>query len=895
MTAKDGSNAAASDSFVLTIANVNDAPTVASPIVDQSATEDQPFSFQLPAGTFADVDAGDSLSYTTSTLPSWLSFNAATRIFSGTPANADVGALTITVTAKDGSNAAASDSFVLTVENVNDAPTVASPIADQSATEDQPFSFQIPAGTFADVDAGDSLSYTTSALPSWLSFNAATRTFSGTPVNADVGALTITVTAKDGSNATASDSFVLTVTNVNDAPTVASPIVDQSATQDQPFSFQIPAGTFADVDAGDSLSYTTGTLPSWLSFNTATRTFSGTPTNADVGSLTITVTAKDGSNAAASDSFVLTVENVNDAPTLQAGGPLTLEEGGHQVLTLADLLPADVDDDERSLVFERVGGAPAGRLERVDAPGVAVDRFSAGDLADGLIRYVHDGSESVSDRLELRVRDASGALSDPVRLEIVITPVDDEAPRIVSSGGQARVVLDHSENSPWQRVMQASDADRPLSVLQWRIAGGADAARFEIDADSGELRLLGLLDREQPQDADRDNHYEVLIEVSDGRQAATQQLLLRITDVDEAPEIEIGLLQVDQGMRLRLDESLLRAQDVDSAADVLVYRVVAVENGRFVETGSTSVLTTFSQADVAAGRVVFQHDENSLAARFSLVLSDGRNESGVMSIEIAVRERGFDAGSMPTEPPPDRMPASSSLVVSGIEPADPMRERTQQAQASQEIVRAAVLRGLAAREGGGAGAAELVAGDLMAGWVDALRRFATLSASETQAARPGALRGEVGFSVDLMRLPDSDLLVLLDVVLDLAGFEATALIRPVSEGVGGTQTASGETARSAGTDEPENLLQREWQSGTVARTGAVVMSAGALFWAVRAGGLAASLAFASPVWWRLDPLPVLQAARRETAGAEAGRRGWRDTGVTGELAGLAEDLLDRQG
>ncbi|GKQ59582.1 hypothetical protein QMTAC487_34430 [Sphaerotilus sp. FB-3] len=895
VTAKDGSNATASDSFVLTVTNVNDAPTVASPIVDQSATQDQPFSFQIPAGTFADVDAGDSLSYTTSTLPSWLSFNAATRTFSGTPANADVGALTITVTAKDGSNATATDSFVLTVTNVNDAPTVATPIADQSATEDQPFSFQLPAGTFVDVDAGDSLSYTTSTLPSWLSFDAATRTFSGTPANADVGALTITVTAKDGSNAAASDSFVLTIANVNDAPTVASPIADQSATQDQPFSFQLPAGTFADVDAGDSLSYTTSTLPSWLSFNAATRIFSGTPANADVGALTITVTVKDGSNAAASDSFVLTIANVNDAPILQAGGPLTLEEGGHQVLTLADLLPADVDDDERSLVFERVGGAPAGRLERVDAPGVAVDRFSAGDLADGLIRYVHDGSESVSDRLELRVRDASGALSDPVRLEIVITPVDDEAPRIVSSDGQARVVLDHSENSPWQRVMQASDADRPLSVLQWRIAGGADAARFEIDADSGELRLLGLLDREQPQDADRDNHYEVLIEVSDGRQAATQQLLLRITDVDEAPEIEIGLLQVDQGMRLRLDESLLRAQDVDSAADVLVYRVVAVENGRFVAAGGDSVLTTFSQADVAAGRVVFLHDENSLAARFSLVLSDGRNESGVMSIEIAVRERGFDAGSMPTEPPPDRMPASSALVVSGIEPADPMRERTQQAQASQEIVRAAVLRGLAAREGGGAGAAELVAGDLMAGWVDALRRFATLSASETQAARPGALRGEVGFSVDLMRLPDSDLLVLLDVVLDLAGFEATALIRPVSEGVGGTQTASGETARSAGTDEPENLLQREWQSGTVARTGAVVMSAGALFWAVRAGGLAASLAFASPVWWRLDPLPVLQAARRETAGAEAGRRGWRDTGVTGELAGLAEDLLDRQG
>ena len=41
-------------------------------------------------------------------------------------------------------------------------------------------------------------------------------------------------------------------------------------------------------------------------------------------------------------------------------------------------------------------------------------------------------------------------------------------------------------------------------------------------------------------------------------------------------------------------------------------------------------------------------------------------------------------------------------------------------------------------------ATELVAGDLMAGWVDALRRFVTPSASEAQAARPGVLGGEVG-------------------------------------------------------------------------------------------------------------------------------------------------------
>ncbi|PPC74205.1 Ig family protein, partial [Pokkaliibacter plantistimulans] len=127
------------------------------------------------------------------------------------------------------------------------------------------------------------------------------------------------VTATDGSDASVSSSFTLTVANVNDAPT-AGVISAQSATEDSAFSFTVPAGTFSDVDVSDSLTYTAtladgSALPSWLSFNAATRTFSGTPTNNDVGAISIKVTATDGSNASVSSSFSLTVTNVNDAPT----------------------------------------------------------------------------------------------------------------------------------------------------------------------------------------------------------------------------------------------------------------------------------------------------------------------------------------------------------------------------------------------------------------------------------------------------------------------------------------------------------------------------------------------------------------------------------------------------
>ena len=325
VTASDGSLSTA-NTFDIVVSNTNDAPVVANAIADQSATEDSAFAFQFASGTFADVDLSDTLTYTAtradgSALPSWLSFDAASRTFSGMPANGDVGTISVKVTASDGT-ATVSDSFDLTVGNTNDAPVVANAIANQVATEDQAFAFQFASGTFADIDPGDTLTYTAtradgSALPLWLNFDAATRTFSGMPANGDVGTVSVRVTASDGT-AAVSDSFDITVGNTNDAPVVANAIADQSATEDSAFAFQFASNSFADIDPGDTLTYTAtradgSALPSWLSFDAATRTFSGMPANGDVGTISVKVTASDGT-ATVSDSFDLTVGNANDAP-----------------------------------------------------------------------------------------------------------------------------------------------------------------------------------------------------------------------------------------------------------------------------------------------------------------------------------------------------------------------------------------------------------------------------------------------------------------------------------------------------------------------------------------------------------------------------------------------------
>ncbi|WP_173399750.1 putative Ig domain-containing protein, partial [Candidatus Synechococcus spongiarum] len=100
-------------------------------------------------------------------------------------------------------------------DGTNTAPTVANAIADQNATAGTAFSYGFPANTFSDADS-DSLSYTAtqgddSALPGWLTFTPASRTFSGTPQAGDVGTLTVKVTADDGNGGTVSDVFNIEV------------------------------------------------------------------------------------------------------------------------------------------------------------------------------------------------------------------------------------------------------------------------------------------------------------------------------------------------------------------------------------------------------------------------------------------------------------------------------------------------------------------------------------------------------------------------------------------------------------------------------------------------------------------------------------------------------------
>jgi Ca2+-binding RTX toxin-like protein len=230
VTATDTGGLSATTNFVLTVTGnepVNVAPELVQPLPDQGTQEGVAYVFTVPLDAFADANLaqGDVLAYSATLadgnpLPDWLVFDAATQTLSGTPGNPDVGGLNVTVMATDAGGLSASGNFALNVANVNDVPVTVAQIADQMIAQGTPLSLAIPAGMFTDQDIihGDCLAYSAtladgSALPAWLSFDAATGTFSGTAGMGDLGVLPIKVTATDTGGLSASGCFDLTVAN----------------------------------------------------------------------------------------------------------------------------------------------------------------------------------------------------------------------------------------------------------------------------------------------------------------------------------------------------------------------------------------------------------------------------------------------------------------------------------------------------------------------------------------------------------------------------------------------------------------------------------------------------------------------------------------------------------
>ncbi len=486
VTSTDANSGTDVDTVALTVTAVNDAPVNTVPGA-QSVNEDTPLA--LSGVSVNDVDgnlstvqlgvlngtvsvtlqgtttisAGASGTNTLTLSGSQADINAtlATLVYQGTLNYS--GSDTLTVTSTDANSGTDVDTVALTVTAVNDAPVNTVPGA-QSVNEDTPLA--LSGVSVNDVDGNLStvqlgvlngtvsvtLQGTTTISAGASGTNTLTLSGSQADINATLATLvyqgtlnysgsdTLTVTSTDANSGTDVDTVALTVTAVNDAPTV---VANTGSTVAEGGTDTINSSELVvnDVEqTAPQLTYSIGSGPAYgrLELTTAPGVAVTTFTQADIdlnrlvyvhdGSETtsdnFTFTVSDGAGGSSGPvTMTLTITPVNDAPTITSngGGATASINVAENVSAVTIVTGADVDLPAQTLTYSISGGVDQARFTINAATGAlhftAPPDFEVATDANGDNVYV----------VQVQVIDGQGA-STTQTIQVTVTDVTEGLP-----------------------------------------------------------------------------------------------------------------------------------------------------------------------------------------------------------------------------------------------------------------------------------------------------------------------------------------------------------------------------------------------------------------------------------------------------------------------------------
>ena len=582
----DGGSDAFGDTFTITVTSVNDAPSFTKG-ADQSVMEDA--GAQTVAGWAADISTGpaneaaQTLVFTATNDNNALfaaqpAIDPATGTLTYTPAADAHGTATVTVTLSDDGGTANgggdefSDTFTIKVVPVNDAPSFTTGAA-QSVLEDA--GAQTVAGWATDIstgpvnEAGQALAFILTNDNNGLfavqpAVDPATGTLTYTPADNANGVATVTVTLSDdggtggGGSDAFSDTFTITVTPVNDAPSFTKG-ADQSVLEDA--GAQTVAGWATAINAGpaneadQTLVFTVtndnnGLFADQPMVDPASGNLIYTPAADAHGTATVTVTLTDnggtanGGSDAFSDTFTITITPVNDAPSFTKGADQSvLEDAGAQTVSgwAADISAGPADEAGQTLVFTATNDN-----NTLFETQPSVDPVS-GDLTYTPAADAH-GTATVTVTLSDNGGTANGGVDEfSETFTITVTPVND-APSFTKGADQS-VLEDAGAQtvSGWAADISAGPANEAAQTLFFTVINDNNAlfaAQPALDPASGVLTYTPA--------ADAHGTATVIVILTDdggtadgGVDTFSDTFTITVTPVNDAPAFTKG---ADQGV-----------------------------------------------------------------------------------------------------------------------------------------------------------------------------------------------------------------------------------------------------------------------------------------------------------------------------------------------------------
>ena len=593
ITADDGNGGVDIQLITVSVINDNEAPTlVILSAITVNENIDTSGGYTVGILTTTDEDIGDSTTYTINggTDASLFTISGNNLVLTDGVLDFETqSSYNVIVKSTDSGSLTHDQSFTINVNDQNEAPVFDS-TAITTASQDTLYSYTINTN---DVD-GDGLTISATTKPIWLSFTDngnGTATLSGTPDNSHVGDHNVVLSVSDGSLVD-TQSFTLTVSNTNDAPIITSNGgVTSAAINVAENQTAVTTVTVTDADVLDTSTFSiTGgvdqglfsiTSAGVLSFNSGKDFETKTDSNTD-GVYEVEITASDGNGGTDVQTILVTITDVNEAPTLTSFSGINEASFGDKniEITFSELIDqgneADVDGTIVGFVVKTVN---SGTLNIGTSVSTATAWVSGtNDSIDSINKAYWTPSQDANgtfDAFSIVAKDDQGLESTNQVIAQVNISALNNAPVI---NNQTFSIPENSLDGTLVGKVTASDLDS-VDFLSFSIIAGNSNNAFSINSSTGEITVTDSTQL----DFENFSDFIVTVQVTDngvGRLSDTASIGINLTNIDESPDsITLTNKNIDNNIETSSGYKVgsLNASDVD-AGDTFTYTIIGGED-----------------------------------------------------------------------------------------------------------------------------------------------------------------------------------------------------------------------------------------------------------------------------------------------------------------------------
>ena len=366
------------------------------------------------------------------------------------------------------------------------------------------------------TDAGDFAITTTGAV-----------TFKDQPNHEAKEAYAITVKATDPEGLSGTRDVAITVEDFDEPPVISG---DKTITVEENHSGTLDTYMATDPEGATTITWSTGGTDGddFTISATGDLSFKSSPDFEDpldslppYNEYLVTVRASDGAETGTYEVTV-TVTDDDEPPVVE--GPTSVmdfPENSPATMVVASYTATD-PEGSAGLIWSTLSGTDAGKF---------------GLDSDGDLRFATSPNFELQSKYEVTVNASDGG-TELGSLDVTVTLEDvNEPPTIMGP-----ITVDFTENGTGAVAMYSA-MDPDAGATQTWSPLGADRNAFEI-SDTGDLRFKSPPDYDMPTDVggDRgDNVYLVTVQVYDGFNRVTRDVVVRVEDVNEAPTVSGSL------------------------------------------------------------------------------------------------------------------------------------------------------------------------------------------------------------------------------------------------------------------------------------------------------------------------------------------------------------------